>query len=127
MSRRLARRPTSSRRATQLLRDLGPAISPLNSWLFLQGLETLPLRMERHSENALRVAQFLAGHPAVTWVLYPGLSNHPTHELARRYHSHGYGAIIGFGIKGGLEAGTAAHQLGANSSRCWPMSATPSR
>lgn len=90
---------------TQLLRDLGPAISPLNSWLFLQGLETLPLRMERHSENALRVAQFLAGHPAVTWVLYPGLSNHPTHELARRYHKHGYGAIIGFGIKGGLEAG----------------------
>jgi O-acetylhomoserine (thiol)-lyase len=90
---------------TQLLRDLGPAISPLNSWLFLQGLETLPLRMERHSENALRVAQFLAGHPAVDWVLYPGLSNHPTHELARRYHRHGYGAIIGFGIKGGLEAG----------------------
>ena len=90
---------------TQLLRDLGPAISPLNSWLFLQGLETLPLRMERHSENALRVAQFLAGHPAVTWVLYPGLSNHPTYELARRYHRHGYGAIIGFGIKGGLEAG----------------------
>lgn len=90
---------------TQLLRDLGPAISPLNSWLFLQGLETLPLRMERHSENALRVAQFLAGHPAVDWVLYPGLSNHPTHELARRYHRHGYGAIIGFGIKGGMEAG----------------------
>ena len=90
---------------TQLLRDLGPAISPLNSWLFLQGLETLPLRMERHSENALRVAQFLAGHPAVTWVLYPGLPNHPTHELARRYHRHGYGAILGFGVKGGREAG----------------------
>ena len=90
---------------TQLLRDLGPAISPLNSWLFLQGLETLHLRMERHSENALRVAQFLAGHPAVSWVLYPGLPNHPTHELARRYHRHGYGAIIGFGINGGREAG----------------------
>jgi O-acetylhomoserine (thiol)-lyase len=90
----------------QLLRDLGPAISPINSWLFLQGLETLPLRMQRHSENALRVAQFLAGHPAVTWVLYPGLSNHPTHELARRYHQHDlYGAIVGFGIKGGREAG----------------------
>ncbi len=90
----------------QLLRDLGPAITPINSWLFLQGLETLPLRMQRHSENALRVAQFLAGHPSVSWVLYPGLSNHPTHELARRYHQHDlYGAIVGFGIKGGLEAG----------------------
>ena len=61
----------------QLLRDLGPAISPLNSWLFLQGLETLGIRLERHSDNALRVAQFLAGHPAVEWVLYPGLDNHP--------------------------------------------------
>jgi O-acetylhomoserine (thiol)-lyase len=90
----------------QLLRDLGPAISPLNSWLFLQGLETLGIRMERHSDNALRVAQFLAGHPAVSWVLYPGLPNHPTHELARKYHRPGYfGAIVGFGIKGGLEAG----------------------
>ncbi|HEX6799301.1 MAG TPA: homocysteine synthase [Ktedonobacterales bacterium] len=90
---------------TQLLRDLGPAISPLNSWLFLQGLETLPLRMERHRENALRVARFLSEHPAVSWVLYPGLPSHPTHELARRYHQHGYGALVGFGIKGGREAG----------------------
>ena len=89
----------------QLLRDLGPAISPLNSWLFIQGLETLPLRMERHSENALKVAQFLESHPLVTWTLYPGLPSHPTHDLARRYHEHGYGAIIGFGIRGGLEAG----------------------
>ena len=90
----------------QLLRDLGPAISPLNSWLFLQGLETLPLRMERHSENALKVARFLEGHPAVSWVLYPGLRSHPTHEIAARYHERGlYGAIVGFGIKGGLEAG----------------------
>ncbi|MGO8946790.1 MAG: homocysteine synthase [Ktedonobacterales bacterium] len=89
----------------QLMRDLGPAISPLNSWLFLQGLETLPLRMERHSENALQVANFLQGHPAVSWVLYPGLESHPAYGLARRYHQHGYGAIVGFGIKGGLEAG----------------------
>ena len=90
----------------QLLRDLGPAISPLNSWLFLQGLETLGIRLERHSDNALRVAQFLAGHPAVEWVLYPGLSNHPSHDLARKYHRPGYfGAIVGFGIKGGLQAG----------------------
>ena len=89
----------------QLLRDLGPAVSPINSWLFLQGLETLPLRMERHSENALRVAQFLEGHPAVSWVRYPGLPSHPTHAIAQRYHQNGYGAIVGFGIKGGLEAG----------------------
>jgi O-acetylhomoserine (thiol)-lyase len=89
----------------QLLRDLGPAISPLNSWLFLQGLETLPLRMERHSENALRVAQFLDGHPAVSWVLYPGLPSHPAHSIAQRYFRHGFGALVGFGIKGGLQAG----------------------
>jgi len=89
----------------QLLRDLGPAIAPLNSWLFLQGLETLPLRMERHSKNALRVAEFLENHPAVGWVSYPGLPNHPQHEIAARYHTNGYGAILGFGIKGGLEAG----------------------
>jgi O-acetylhomoserine (thiol)-lyase len=89
----------------QLLRDLGPAISPLNSWLFIQGLETLPLRMERHSENALKVAQFLEAHPSVNWTLYPGLASHPTHDVARRYFEHGYGAIVGFGIKGGLEAG----------------------
>jgi O-acetylhomoserine (thiol)-lyase len=89
----------------QLLRDLGPAISPFNSFLFLQGLETLPLRMERHSQNALRIAEFLEGHPAVNWVSYPGLKSHPQHELAAKYHTHGYGAILGFGIKGGLEAG----------------------
>jgi O-acetylhomoserine (thiol)-lyase len=89
----------------QLLRDLGPAQSPFNSWLFLQGLETLPLRMERHSQNALRIAEFLASHPAVNWVSYPGLKSHPEHELAKKYFIHGYGAILGFGIKGGLEAG----------------------
>jgi O-acetylhomoserine (thiol)-lyase len=90
---------------TQLLRDLGPATTPFNSWLFLQGLETLPLRIERHSQNALRIAEFLEGHPAVSWVTYPGLPSHPQHELARKYFMHGYGAILGFGIKGGLEAG----------------------
>src|SRR5579859_5050454 len=90
---------------TQLLRDLGPATTPFNSWLFLQGLETLPLRIERHSQNALRIAAFLEGHPAVDWVTYPGLPSHPQHELARKYFTHGYGAVLGFGIKGGLEAG----------------------
>lgn len=89
----------------QLLRDIGAATTPFNSWLFLQGLETLPLRMERHSQNTLRVARFLEGHPAVDWVSYPGLESHPQHHLARRYFAHGYGAILGFGIKGGLEAG----------------------
>ncbi|MDQ6662704.1 MAG: homocysteine synthase [Chloroflexota bacterium] len=89
----------------QLLRDMGPATTPFNSWLFLQGLETLPLRMERHSENALKIAEFLEGHEAVSWVSYPGLKSHPQHEIAAKYHTHGFGAILGFGIKGGLEAG----------------------
>ncbi len=90
----------------QLLRDLGAAITPFNSWLFLQGLETLPLRMERHSQNAQKIAEFLEGHPSVEWVQYPGLKSHPQHEIAQKYFTHGqYGAIIGFGIKGGLEAG----------------------
>jgi O-acetylhomoserine (thiol)-lyase len=89
----------------QLLRDIGPATSPFNAWLFLQGLETLPLRMERHSQNAQRIAEFLEEHPAVNWVSYPGLKSHPQHDLARKYFTHGYGAILGFGIKGGLEAG----------------------
>lgn len=90
----------------QLLRDLGPATTPFNSWLFLQGLETLPLRLERHSQNAQRIAEFLEQHPAVSWVYYPGLKSHPQHEIATKYFSHGgFGAIVGFGIKGGLEAG----------------------
>jgi len=89
----------------QLMRDFGAATTPFNSWLFLQGLETLPLRMERHSQNALRIAEFLEEHPAVGWVSYPGLKSHPQYEQAAKYHTHGYGAILGFGIKGGLEAG----------------------
>ncbi|MGF1472680.1 MAG: O-acetylhomoserine aminocarboxypropyltransferase/cysteine synthase family protein [Rubrobacteraceae bacterium] len=92
----------------QLLRDYGPALSPFNSFLFLQGLETLPLRMERHSQNAMVVAEFLDGHPRVNWVNYPGLPDHPTHDLAKKYHRGGlYGAILGFGIEGGYEAGKA--------------------
>jgi len=90
----------------QLLRDMGPAMSPFNAFLFLQGVETLPLRMERHSTNAMSVADFLSTHPNVTWVNYPGMPSHPQHALAKKYHHLGlYGAILGFGIKGGMEAG----------------------
>jgi len=89
----------------QLLRDLGPALSPFNSFLFLQGLETLPLRQRQHSENALDVARFLKAHPLVSWVTYPGLPDDPNYALAARYLRHGYGGIVGFGIKGGREAG----------------------
>lgn len=89
----------------QLLRDLGPALSPFNAFLILQGIETLALRVQRHSDNALAVARFLQGHDAVSWVNYPGLSDHPTYGLAQKYLSRGQGAIIGFGIKGGREAG----------------------
>jgi len=89
----------------QLLRDLGAALSPFNAFLFLQGLETLPLRQRQHSENALEVARFLKQHPLVTWVTYPGLPDDPNHKLAAKYLKKGFGGILGFGIKGGLEAG----------------------
>jgi len=89
----------------QWLRDTGPALSPFNAFLFLQGLETLTLRQERHSENALQVAKFLRGHPLVSWVNYPGLEDNPNHPIAKRYLNGHYGSLIGFGIKGGLEAG----------------------
>lgn len=88
-----------------LLRDLGPCLSPFNSFLFLQGLETLHLRMIRHSENALKVAQLLEKHPRVSWVNYPGLDSSPEKNLANKYLPRGASAIVGFGIKGGLEAG----------------------
>jgi O-acetylhomoserine (thiol)-lyase len=88
-----------------LLRDLGPALSPFNSFLFLQGLETLALRMPRHSENALAVAKFLQKHPKVSWVNYPGLDSSPEKDRVKKYLPQGAGAILGFGIKGGLEAG----------------------
>lgn len=95
------------RARTILLRDMGACISPFNSFLILQGIETLHLRMERHCSNALAVANHLEKHDKVSWVIYPGLSAHPTHELARKYLQHGFGALVGFGIKGGLEAGKA--------------------
>jgi O-acetylhomoserine (thiol)-lyase len=90
---------------TGLLRDLGAALSPFNAWLFIQGLETLPLRARKHAENALTVAKHLKAHPAVTWVDYAGLPDHADYERAKRYLPLGPGAIFSFGIKGGLEAG----------------------
>ena len=90
---------------TQFLRDMGSCMSPFNAFLFLQGLETLHLRMARHSENALALATWLEKHPRVAWVNYPGLESHQDHELAEKYLPDGQGAILGFGIKGGKQAG----------------------
>lgn len=88
-----------------LLRDLGPALSPFNAFLFLQGLETLHLRLPRHSENALAVAKYLKKHPKVNWVNYPGLDDSTEREKVKKYLPRGAGAILGFGIKGGLKSG----------------------
>ena len=86
------------------LRDLGAALSPFNAFLFLQGLETLSLRVQRHADNALELARWLDEHPAVSWVSYPGLESHASHELATRYLRNGYGAVLSFGVAGGYEA-----------------------
>ncbi|SDC88985.1 O-acetylhomoserine aminocarboxypropyltransferase/cysteine synthase family protein [Nocardioides lianchengensis] len=94
------------RARTVLLRNTGAAITPINSWLFLQGLETLPLRIERHSENALRVAEFLAGHSEVSWVSYPGLPDSPYKAVADRiFTGRGYGGLVSFGVKSGRDGG----------------------
>lgn len=87
------------------LRDFGPALSPFNSFLFLQGLETLSLRVQRHVDNAQELAEWLEAHPSVEWVSYPGLKSHPYHEAATRILRNGYGAVLAFGIKGGQVAG----------------------
>ncbi|MFN3562214.1 MAG: O-acetylhomoserine aminocarboxypropyltransferase/cysteine synthase family protein [Chloroherpetonaceae bacterium] len=89
------------------LRDLGPALSPFNSFLFLQGLETLSLRVERSASNALKLAQWLEQHDAVSWVSYPGLPSHPYHENAKKYLRNGFGCVLSFGVKGGFEAAQA--------------------
>lgn len=88
-----------------LLRDMGPCLSPFNAFQFLQGLETLHVRMPRHCQNALAVAKFLESHPCVSWVNYPGLQSHPDYDRAQKYLPEGQGAILGFGIQGGAEAG----------------------
>ncbi len=90
----------------QFLRDVGSCISPFNSFLLLQGLETLHLRMERHCANALKVAQYLESHPKVKWVNYPGLKSSKYHDLAKKYLTNGYGALVGFGLKAGFEGGS---------------------
>ncbi|SPE61480.1 O-acetylhomoserine/O-acetylserine sulfhydrylase [Verrucomicrobia bacterium] len=89
----------------QLLRDLGASLSPFNAFQLLQGLETLPLRQRQHSENALEIARWLKAHPRVSWVTYPGLPDNPNRPIAARYLKRGFGGMLGFGIKGGLEAG----------------------
>ena len=87
----------------ELLRDLGPAMSPFNAWMFLQGLETLHLRMKAHSENTIAVAKFLQSHSKVSWVNYTGLENHPSYKLGKKYLPNGCGAIMGFGVKGATD------------------------
>jgi len=89
----------------ETLRTFGPALSPFNSWLLLQGLETLPVRMERHCANALAVAQFLKNHPRVAWVNYPGLPENKYHKLATKYLPKGASGLLNFGVKGGAKAG----------------------
>jgi O-acetylhomoserine (thiol)-lyase len=88
------------------LRNLGACISPDNAWMFLQGLETLPLRMERHCENAMKVAGYLRAHPNVAWVRYPGLEDDPAYPIAKKYLKNGFGGMVVFGIKGGFAAGS---------------------
>lgn len=97
----------AARARVRFLRDLGGCLSPFNAFLILQGIETLSLRMRRHSENALAVAQFLQEHPKVSWVLYPGLPNHPSHERAERYLPDGASGLVGFGVRGGIAGGRA--------------------
>jgi O-acetylhomoserine (thiol)-lyase len=93
------------RARVRMLRDLGACLSPFNAFLILQGVETLSLRMWRHSQNALAVARFLSEHPKVAWVLYPGLPSHPSHERAQHYLPEGASGLVGFGVRGGIEAG----------------------
>jgi O-acetylhomoserine (thiol)-lyase len=93
------------RARVNLLRDLGSSLSPFNAQQFLLGVETLSLRVQRHSDNALAVARYLENHPKVAWVAYPGLESHPTHANAKKYLSNGFGGVVVFGVKGGLEAG----------------------
>ncbi|ORX66543.1 hypothetical protein DL89DRAFT_270082 [Linderina pennispora] len=93
-----------TRARVEILRDLGPCATPFAAWLFVQGLETLPLRGERHNTNALALARWLAQHESVSWVSYPGLEDHPYHENAKKYLVNGFGGVLSFGVKGGASA-----------------------
>ena len=95
----------AARARVKTLRDLGACISPFNAFLIIQGIETLSLRMARHSENALAAARFLSNHPQVAWVLYPALPSHPAYERAQRYLPKGASSLVGFGVRGGMDAG----------------------
>ncbi|RPA81207.1 homocysteine synthase [Ascobolus immersus RN42] len=90
----------------EILRDLGAALNPFGAFNLIIGLETLPLRVERHVQNALALAKWLEAHPQVSWVSYPGLESHPSHELAKKYLKRGFGGVLSFGVKGGVETGT---------------------
>ncbi len=102
-----AEAPFAARLRGVALRNIGACLSPDNAWMFLQGLETLPLRMDRHCSNALKIARFLKAHPAVAWVRYPGLPGDPSHARARRFLKRGAGGMVVFGLKGGRRAGSA--------------------
>lgn len=108
------------------LRDLGPAISPFNAFLILTGIETLPLRMQRHSDNAIAVARWLKAHSKIAWVNYSGLDDDPNHALQQRYSPKGAGSVFTFGVKGGYEAGKTLVE-GLSCSRISPTSAIPAR
>jgi O-acetylhomoserine (thiol)-lyase len=100
-------RKSSYRARVELLKDLGPALSPFNAHAFITGLETLTLRIARHSENALQIARWLERHPKVAWVRYPGLETDPAHAAAKKYFHRGFGGLVSFGVKGGRAAGRA--------------------
>ncbi len=110
-----------------LLRNTGAALSPFNAFLFIQGLETLPLRIERHFSNAAAVAKHLESHSQVKWVNYPGLASSPYHDVAQRTLKGGFGGLVTFGIDGGLEAGRRRSSRASACSRTWRTSATPAR
>ncbi len=117
--------PFITKARVQVLRDIGACQSPFNSWQTIQGIETLSLRMERHVQNAQAVAEFLEKHPKVSWVKYPGLKSHPDYRAAKKYLPKGPGAILGFGVKGGVGSRQANSSRACSCSATWPTWAMP--